>query len=60
MLMMSRFVSRSFEGVCSFWSTLYYNVYLYVGMEKLSGFGSMGWWMVTGWFELKMMMYGKQ
>lgn len=59
MLMMSRFVSRSFEGVCSFWSSLYYNVYLYVGMEKPRGFGRWVWWMVNGWLELKM-MYGKQ
>lgn len=36
MHMMSRFVSRSFRGL-QFWSTLYNNVYLYVGMEKLRG-----------------------
>lgn len=26
---------KLFFGGCSFWSTLYNNVYLYVGMEKL-------------------------
>lgn len=42
MHMMSRFVSRSFRGL-QFWSTLYNNVYLYVGMEKLRGVWGLGW-----------------
>lgn len=42
MHMMPRFVSRYFKGL-QFWSTLYNNVYLYVGTEKNPGFWEMGW-----------------
>lgn len=59
MLMMSRFVSRSFEGVCSFGSRCTIMSTSMLGWKSL---GVLGDWLVDGelvGFELKM-MYGKQ